>query len=79
MRALLVALVVLVPAVTAAPTGAWDGCTGASGDARFSAADGTKLVGHRFGRGLLGPRRREQKGGLSQRHEGRLRADGRPW
>ncbi len=31
--------------------GAWDGCTARSGDVRFRAADGTRLVGHRFGRG----------------------------
>jgi pimeloyl-ACP methyl ester carboxylesterase len=30
---------------------AWDGCTAHSGDVRFRAADGTRLVGHRFGRG----------------------------
>jgi len=30
---------------------AWDGCTARSGDLRFRAADGTRLVGHRFGRG----------------------------
>jgi hypothetical protein len=30
---------------------AWDGCTARSGDVRFRAADGTRLVGHRFGRG----------------------------
>lgn len=30
---------------------AWDGCTARSGDIRFRAADGTRLVGHRFGRG----------------------------
>ena len=29
---------------------AWDGCTGRVGDVRFRAADGTRLVGHRFGR-----------------------------
>jgi pimeloyl-ACP methyl ester carboxylesterase len=28
----------------------WDGCTGRVGDVRFRAADGTRLVGHRFGR-----------------------------
>jgi pimeloyl-ACP methyl ester carboxylesterase len=35
--------------VTAGKT--WDGCTARSGDVRFRAADGTRLVGHRFGRG----------------------------
>jgi pimeloyl-ACP methyl ester carboxylesterase len=40
---------VAVPGVgTSAP--AWDGCTRAPGDLRFRAADGTRLVGHRFGR-----------------------------
>lgn len=29
----------------------WDGCTARSGDVRFRAADGTRLVGHLFGRG----------------------------
>jgi pimeloyl-ACP methyl ester carboxylesterase len=29
----------------------WDGCTSRSGDLRFRAADGTRVVGHRFGRG----------------------------
>jgi pimeloyl-ACP methyl ester carboxylesterase len=28
----------------------WDGCTHAPGELRFRAADGTRLVGHRFGR-----------------------------
>lgn len=28
---------------------AWDGCTRRPGDLRFRAADGTRLVGHRFG------------------------------
>ena len=38
--------------VTAGRT--WDGCTTGSGDVRFRAADGTRLVGHRFGRGRIG-------------------------
>jgi dienelactone hydrolase len=29
---------------------AWDGCTRKPGELRFRAADGTRLVGHRFGR-----------------------------
>jgi pimeloyl-ACP methyl ester carboxylesterase len=29
----------------------WDGCTRAPGELRFRAADGTRLVGHRFGHG----------------------------
>jgi pimeloyl-ACP methyl ester carboxylesterase len=37
----------LVPGHAAAA----DGCTPAVGDLRFRAADGTRLVGHRFGRG----------------------------
>ena len=28
---------------------AWDGCTRKPGELRFRAADGTRLVGHRFG------------------------------
>ena len=45
---------VLVAAVAATGGGArtsWDGCTGRSGDVRFRSADGTRLVGHLFGRG----------------------------
>jgi len=30
---------------------AWDGCTSGAGELRFRAADGTRLVGHRFGGG----------------------------
>ncbi|HEX3268891.1 MAG TPA: alpha/beta hydrolase [Gaiellaceae bacterium] len=42
--------------VALAPVGgnartSWDGCTARSGDVRFRAADGTRLVGHLFGRG----------------------------
>lgn len=43
-----VAVVALPGAATPATT--WDGCTGRAGDMRFRAADGTRLVGHRFGR-----------------------------
>ena len=46
---------VLVAAVAnvspAVPAARWDGCTPKAGDIRFSAADGTKLVGHRYGSG----------------------------
>ena len=46
---------VLVGAVAhvspAVPAARWDGCTPKAGDIRFSAADGTKLVGHRYGSG----------------------------
>ena len=45
---------VLVAALAAGGGGArtsWDGCTARSGDVRFRAADGTRLVGHLFGRG----------------------------
>ena len=45
---------VLVAAAAAAGGGArtsWDGCTARSGDVRFRAADGTRLVGHLYGRG----------------------------
>ena len=36
----------------AAPAGrAWDGCTPRGGDVRLRAADGVRLVGHRFGTG----------------------------
>jgi len=44
----------LVAALAAAGGSArtsWDGCTARSGDVRFRAADGTRLVGHLFGRG----------------------------
>lgn len=45
-------LVAAVANVAAAdPASRWDGCTTKSGDLRFRAADGTKLVGHRFGSG----------------------------
>ncbi len=33
--------------------GAWDHCTPRQGDLRFRAADGTRLVGHRFGSGRV--------------------------
>lgn len=35
----------------ARPSAAWDGCSGTPGDVRFTAADHTKLVAHRFGTG----------------------------
>src|SRR5262249_16327067 len=44
----------VVAALLAAQAGAAhaaDGCTPRAGDLRFRAADGTRLVGHRFGRG----------------------------
>jgi pimeloyl-ACP methyl ester carboxylesterase len=49
---LVAALVASGPAVRAGTdrTG-WDGCTARAGDLRFRASDGTRLVGHRFGRG----------------------------
>jgi pimeloyl-ACP methyl ester carboxylesterase len=54
-RVLACAAAVLVAAVAnvagADPAARWDGCTPRVGDLRFQAADGTKLVGHRFGRG----------------------------
>lgn len=48
-RALLVALLVLLGG--AAPVEAWDGCTPKAGDVRFTAPDGTRLVGHVYGSG----------------------------
>jgi alpha-beta hydrolase superfamily lysophospholipase len=42
------AVLALVPAQ---PASSWDGCTPKAGDVRFRAADGTRLVGHRFGAG----------------------------
>jgi pimeloyl-ACP methyl ester carboxylesterase len=49
---LLLAAPLVVSAARAAPAGnAWDGCTPRAGDVRFRAADGTRLVGHHFGRG----------------------------
>jgi alpha-beta hydrolase superfamily lysophospholipase len=54
-RLVAVAVAVLVAAVAnvapADPAARWDGCTPKAGDVRFSAADGTKLVGHRYGSG----------------------------
>lgn len=44
-----VLLVAVATAVGSART-SWDGCTARSGDVRFRAADGTRLVGHLFGR-----------------------------
>jgi alpha-beta hydrolase superfamily lysophospholipase len=46
--AVVAAVANVAPAV---PAARWDGCTPKTGDIRFSAADGTKLVGHRFGSG----------------------------
>jgi pimeloyl-ACP methyl ester carboxylesterase len=34
-------------------SGSWDQCTPRQGDLRFRAADGTRLVGHRFGSGRV--------------------------
>jgi alpha-beta hydrolase superfamily lysophospholipase len=55
LRVLACAAAVLVAAVAnvapADPASRWDGCTPKAGDVRFTAADGTKLVGHRFGSG----------------------------
>jgi alpha-beta hydrolase superfamily lysophospholipase len=49
---IVVALTALAAALGGAqPARAVDGCTPASGDVRFRAADGTHLVGHRFGSG----------------------------
>lgn len=48
-RALLAAVLVLLAG--AAPVEAWDGCTPKAGDVRFTAADGTRLVGHAYGTG----------------------------
>jgi pimeloyl-ACP methyl ester carboxylesterase len=54
-RVLACAAAVLAAAVAnvapADPALRWDGCTPKTGDVRFTAADGTKLVGHRFGSG----------------------------
>jgi len=44
-------LVVAVAAAGGIARTSWDGCTARSGDVRFRAADGTRLVGHLFGRG----------------------------
>jgi alpha-beta hydrolase superfamily lysophospholipase len=47
-----VALAALAGAlVSVPPARAVDGCTPSAGDVGFRAADGTRLVGHRFGRG----------------------------
>ena len=57
MRRLAFGWLILTAAVVAFAAGSvtagetWDGCTARSGDIRFRAADGTRLVGHRFGRG----------------------------
>lgn len=54
-RVLTCAAAVLAAAVAnvaaADPAARWDGCTAKPGDVSFRAADGTKLVGHRFGSG----------------------------
>jgi alpha-beta hydrolase superfamily lysophospholipase len=42
---------VVLALVPVRPAASWDGCTPRAGDVRFRAADGTKLVGHRFGTG----------------------------
>ncbi len=49
--ALIVSLCVAIVALPGVGTTAttWDGCTRAPGELRFRAADGTRLVGHRFG------------------------------
>jgi alpha-beta hydrolase superfamily lysophospholipase len=49
--ALLIVVALAVVLVPVRPAASWDGCTPKSGDVRFRAADGTKLVGHRFGTG----------------------------
>jgi pimeloyl-ACP methyl ester carboxylesterase len=43
------AAVLALPGIGTTAT-TWDGCTRAPGELRFRAADGTRLVGHRFGR-----------------------------
>lgn len=48
---ILTAAVVAFAASSVSAGKTWDGCTARSGDIRFRAADGTRLVGHRFGRG----------------------------
>lgn len=48
---ILTAAVVAFAAGSVSASKTWDGCTGRSGDIRFRAADGTRLVGHRFDRG----------------------------
>jgi pimeloyl-ACP methyl ester carboxylesterase len=52
-RVSVVLVVAALAAVFAAvePARAVDGCTPSAGDVRFRAADGTRLVGHRFGTG----------------------------
>ncbi len=51
-RSPVIALVLLVLG-GGAPIGAADGCTPRAGDLHFRAADGTRLVGHRFGHGTI--------------------------
>ena len=48
-RVVLAAFLVLVGG--AAPARAWDSCTPKAGDVRFTAADGTRHVGHAYGGG----------------------------
>jgi pimeloyl-ACP methyl ester carboxylesterase len=51
---LAVAVVVAAAAAGGGTAGAnWDRCTPRQGDLRFRAADGTRLVGHRFGSGRV--------------------------
>jgi alpha-beta hydrolase superfamily lysophospholipase len=47
----LAVVVAVVCAAPATPSAQWDNCTARAGDLTFRAADGTKLVGHRFGAG----------------------------
>ena len=53
--AVLLAAAALAAATAAGGTAgsSWDGCTPRKGDVRFRAADGTRLVGHRFGSGRV--------------------------
>jgi alpha-beta hydrolase superfamily lysophospholipase len=46
-----VLLAAVANVAVADPAARWDGCTQKAGDLRFRAADGTRLVGHRFGSG----------------------------
>lgn len=53
LKAVIVSVCALAAALVLAGSGttatSWDGCTRAPGELRFRAADGTRLVGHRFG------------------------------
>jgi pimeloyl-ACP methyl ester carboxylesterase len=55
MAAMLAVTVALAAAAAGGGTarGNWDHCTPRQGDLRFQAADGTRLVGHRFGSGRV--------------------------